>query len=300
MRNSDATRADAAVAERASAQWGVITWRQLVEAGLARSTIARRVRADRLFRVHRGVYALIAPTALAPEGRWLAAVLACGEGAALSHRSAAALWELLDDWPGLPEVTAPVDGVRSVRTVHLHRSRALSITAVTARRGVPVTTLERTLADLAEVVPTRVLHRAAQQAEYHRRKLGPTGDPWRHANGRHGAPKLRTLPQLRAQVGMTRSELELRMLRLCRNTGLPEPESNQRIAGQRVDFVWRRERLVVETDGGQAHLTAAAFESDRRRDVELMIARWRVARFTWAMIRYEPALVAARLSLLLG
>jgi very-short-patch-repair endonuclease len=218
----------------------------------------------------------------------------------LSHRSAAALWELLDDWPGLPEVTVPIGGLRSVRTVHLHRSRVLPLDAVTTRRGVPVTTLERTLADLAEVVPTSVLHRAAHQAEYHRRKLGPTGDPWRYANGRRGAPKLQTLPQLRARVGMTWSELERRMLRLCRESGLPEPESNRRVEGHRVDFVWRRERLVVETDGGQAHLTATAFENDRRRDVELMIAGWRVARFTWAMIRHEPALVATRLSLLLG
>jgi very-short-patch-repair endonuclease len=98
---------------------------------------------------------------------------------------------------------------------------------------------------------------------------------------------------------MTWSELEARMLRLCRATGLPEPESNRRIAGLRVDFVWRSERLIVETDGGQAHLTAAAFEEDRRRDVELVIAGWRVARFTWAAIRYEPDTVAIRLARLL-
>ena len=90
------------------------------------------------------------------------------------------------------------------------------------------------------------------------------------------------------------------MLRLCRSAGLPEPESNQKIAGERVDFVWRTERLVVETDGGQAHLTAAAFENDRRRDVALMLAGWRVARFTWAAILREPDVVADRLRRLLG
>jgi very-short-patch-repair endonuclease len=90
------------------------------------------------------------------------------------------------------------------------------------------------------------------------------------------------------------------MLRLCRSAGLPEPESNQRIAGERVDFVWREERLVIETDGGQAHLTAAAFENDRRRDVELMIAGWRVGRFTWAAVAREPDRVADRLARLLG
>lgn len=293
MRNPDAT-----VAAIAGEQWAVITWRQLRGAGLAKSTIGRRVRRKRLHRVHVSVYALVPPEALAPEGRWLAAVLACGTGAALSHRSAAALWSLLDDDADDPDVTVPINGARAVKGVLLHRSRTLPGN-LTRRRGIPVTTLERTLADLAESVPRAVLHRAAQQAEFQRRTIGPAGDPWRHANGRRGAPNLRSLPLLRARVGMTWSELEARMLRLCRGAGLPEPESNRRIAGLRVDFVWRAQRLVVETDGGQAHLTAAAFEEDRRRDVELLIAGWRVARFTWAMVRDEPGRVAERLAHLL-
>jgi very-short-patch-repair endonuclease len=300
MWHPEDTRADVAIARIAHRQWGVMTWNQLRAAGLAASTISRRVRDGRLHRVHRGVYALIPPSALAPEGRWLAAVLACGDGAVLSHRSAAALWQLIDEGTTRPEVTVPVRGARAVRGVLLHRTRSLPPDSVTSRRGVRVTTVERTLADLAEVVSTSILHRAAQQAEFHRRKVGSSGDPWRHANGRHGAPKLRTLPQLRAQVGMTRSDLERRMLRLCRDARLPEPEANQRIEGECVDFVWRKERLVVETDGGEAHLTAAAFENDRRRDVDLMIAGWRVARFTWAMISYQPARVGERLAVLLG
>ena len=89
------------------------------------------------------------------------------------------------------------------------------------------------------------------------------------------------------------------MLALCLRASLPEPECNQRIAGHRVDFAWRSQRLIVETDGGRAHLTAAAFENDRRRDVDLLVAGWRVARFTWAMVRDEPHLVAARLAQLL-
>jgi very-short-patch-repair endonuclease len=293
MRNPDAT-----VAALAAEQWAVITWRQLRDAGLAKSTIARRVARGRLHRVHHAVYSLVPVEALAAEGRWLAAALACGPAAALSHRSAAVLWELLDFEAAFPEVTVPIDRARKVEGVLVHRSRTLA-GHVTTRRGVPVTTLERTIADLAEVVPQPVLHRAAQQAEFHRRRLGSFGDPWRHAHGRRGAPALRTLPQLRARVGMSLSELERRMLRLCRSAGLPEPECDQRVAGHRVDFVWRAQGLVVETDGGQAHLTAAAFESDRRRDVDLMIAGWRVARFTWAMIEHEPQRVTTRLGLLL-
>jgi very-short-patch-repair endonuclease len=298
MRNSAITGPDNAIADVAGEQWAVITWSQLLEAGLSRPAVARRVGSGRLHRLHRGVYSLVPPKALAPEGHWLAGVLACGVGGVLSHRSAGMLWEILDLDSSFVEVTAPIGGAQHVDGVLLHRSRTLAGN-LTRRRGIPVTTLERTLADLADVVPRPVLHRAAQQAEFQRRSIGPSGDPWRHANGRRGAPLLRSLPLLRARVGMTWSELEARMLRLCRAAGLPEPESNRRIAGLRVDFVWRSERLIVETDGGQAHLTAAAFEEDRRRDVELVIAGWRVARFTWAAIRYEPDTVAIRLARLL-
>jgi very-short-patch-repair endonuclease len=293
MRESHATAVGIA-----AEQWGVITWDQLRASAVAEATIARWVHSGCLHRLHRCVYAFLPREALAPEGRWLAAVLACGRNAALSHRSAAALWTLLEEDAPRPEVTAPVGGPRSVKGVLLHRSRNLAGNVCT-RRGVPVTTLERTIADLAEVVPRTVLHRAAQQADFRRRDLGPVGDPWRHAWGRRGAPALRTLPQLRARVGMTWSELERRMLALCRHAGLPEPESNQRIEGERVDFVWRLQRLVAETDGGQAHMTAAAFENDRRRDVALMVAGWRVARFTWAMVIHEPERIAHQLGLLL-
>jgi very-short-patch-repair endonuclease len=299
MRNPEGTGPDARAVRIASQQWGVVTWEQLLSCGLSKSTVARRVRAMRLHRIHRAVYAFVPARVLAPEGRWLAAVLACGEWAALSHRSAAALWTILEDWPGHPEVTVPVGGVKIVDGVQLHRSRNLD-PHVTRRSGIPVTSLERTLADLADVVPRARLHRAAQQAEFLRRKLGPAGDPWRHANGRRGAPALRTLPQLRATVGMTRSELERRVLGLCRRARLPEPECNVVIEGECVDFAWRHAELIVETDGGAAHLTAAAFEADRRRDVNLMVSGWRVARFTWAMVLNEPDRVAARLNELLA
>jgi very-short-patch-repair endonuclease len=298
MRNSAITGPDIAIARIAGEQWAVISWAQLVAAGLSRPGVTRRVQSGRLHRLHRGVYSLVPPAALAPEGRWLAGVLACGPRATLSHRSAAMLWEVLDRDCSFVEVTAPIGGAQHVNGVLLHRSRTIR-DHVVLRRGIPVTTLERTIADLADVVSAARLRRAAQQAEFERSRVGPVGDPWRHANGRRGATKLRQLPLLRARVGMTWSELEHRMLRLCRAAGLPQPESNRTIAGERVDFVWRAERLIVETDGGQAHLTAAAFEEDRRRDVELMLAGWRVARFTWAMVRDEPGGVADRLARLL-
>src|SRR3954447_21038754 len=190
MRNSALT--DAAIAAIAGEQWAVITWAQLRAAGLSAAAISRRVRASRLHRLHSGVYALVPRAALAQEGRWLAAVFACGAGAALSHRSAARLWEILDGEGTLPEVTVPVGRAQSVRGVLVHRSRSLAH-GVTTHLGTPVTTVERTLADLAEVVPRARLHRAAQQAEYLRARSGGAGDPWRHARGRHGAPALRSL-----------------------------------------------------------------------------------------------------------
>lgn len=299
MRNSTLSGPDAAIAQVAAEQWAVLSRAQLLGAGLSPQAITRRVQAGRLHRLHLGVYSLVPRSALAQEGRWLAAVLACGPGAVLSHRSAGVLWEILDHDAQEPEVTVGFGRAQRVQGVLLHRSRTL-LPHVTRRRGIAVTSLERTIADLADVVPAAQLRRAAQQAEFKRPAIGPTGDPWRHANGRRGAPKLRSLPLLRARVGIAWSELEYRMLHLCRNAGLPEPESNRRIAGKRVDFVWRPQRLIVETDGGQAHMTAAAFEEDRRRDVELMLAGWRVARFTWAMVRDEPGHVADRLARLLA
>src|SRR4051812_43422857 len=107
MRNPEVTAPDVRATRLAGEQWGVISWAQLRACGLSKAGIGRRVNAERLHPLHPAVYGLIPPAALAREGRWFAAVMACGKGAALSHRTAAALWELLDDWPGPPEVTAP-------------------------------------------------------------------------------------------------------------------------------------------------------------------------------------------------
>jgi hypothetical protein len=136
MRDSAGT--DRAIASIAGERWGVITWQELRAAGLSASTISRRTRAERLHRLHAGVYSLIPREALAPEGRWLGGVLACGDGAALSHRSAAALWEILDELLDCPEVTVPIGRAKSVRGVLLHRSRTLSPDLI-VRRGIPVT-----------------------------------------------------------------------------------------------------------------------------------------------------------------
>jgi very-short-patch-repair endonuclease len=243
--------------------------------------------------MYRGVYALAPSSVLRPEGRWLGAVLACGDGAALSHRSAAALWGILDERWAFVDVTTSARGRKGCEGIRLHRTRRLDVSDVEVVRGVRVTSVERTLMDLADVVPLRVLRRAARQAEVLQL---PVGAPREKAHGRRGAPSLDALSLQRADLAFTRSELESRFLRLCRRFRTPTPEVNVVIEGIECDFVWRDAQLVVEADGHRFHGTRSAFEEDRRRDVALGRAGWRIARFTYAQITREPAEVAAAIA----
>ena len=252
--------------------------RQLRLAGLSGSAIGRRVAAGRLHRVHRGVYAVGHP-GLGAEGEWLAAVLACGDGAVLSHRSAAELWGILEPRGGPAHVIVPAPGGRSPREgIRIHRFPGLSRRETTRRHGIPVTTPARTLADLRSVVEPRELRRAIREAEYGRLVVG-----------RQAPPSDRTA-----------SELEDRFLRLCRRARLPEPEVNVRMLGFEVDFLWRAEELVVETDGYRSHAGRQAFEDDRVRDAALVAAGYRVLRFTYARITDRPADVVATVRAALG
>jgi hypothetical protein len=275
------------IAER---QWGVITNAQLARAGIDKDGITRRTRVGTLHRMYRGVYAVASPSVLRPEGRSLGAVLACGDGAALSHQSAAALWGILDERWAFVDVTTSARGRKGCEGTRLHRTRRLDVSDVEVVRGIRVTSVERTLMDLADVVPLRVLRRAARQAEVLQL---PVGAPREKAHGRRGAPSLDALSLDRVGAVVVRSELEARFLRLCRRFGIPAPEVNVCIEGIECDFVWRDARLVVEADGHRFHGTRSAFEEDRRRDVALGRAGWRVARFTYPQITREAADVAA-------
>jgi hypothetical protein len=275
----------------------VFTRDELIASGLDKSAISRRVHAGTLHRMYRNVYSVAPPWLLRPEARWLGAVLACGEAAVLSHRSAAAFWRLLKDRWAFVDVTTPHRGRKGTEGIMLHRTRRLGDDAVMVVRGIRVTTVERTLMDLADVVPLRVLRRAARQAEVLRL---PIGSPRTTAHGRRGAPSLAALSLLRAEISMTRSELESRFLRLCRRFGIPRPDVGPDIEGKERDFVWRDARLVVEVDGHATHGTRHAFEDDRARDVALVRAGWRVVRFTHAQIACDAAEVAAALRDLLG
>ena len=260
--------ADAAVAAIAAKQHGVVTSTQLRSAGLTTTQVRDRIRNGHLHRVYRSVYAVGHP-GLSPHGRWKAAVLACGPGAALSHRPAAELMKLLPATSRTIDVTIPTSSGRKKRpNLRIHRSPSLQENTTTIRDGIRVTTPARTLRDLKPTVPDYVYRRALRQADY----LG--------------------LPLEETPTDRTRSELERDFLRLCRRHRLPVPEVNVRIGPFTVDFLWPEVRLVVETDGYAAHRGRQAFEDDRARDLELRRRGYEVMRFTDSQINGQPAVVA--------
>jgi very-short-patch-repair endonuclease len=278
---------DTAIVELARRQHGVVGRAQLRALGLGDDAIDWRVRKRRLHRVHRGVYVVGYPH-LTRNERFMAAVLACGDEAALSHFSAAVLWGMLNS-DGKVHVTAPGERVRPGLAVH---RAALEAGEVTKRAGIPVTTPARTLIDLADVASRRTLERAFDEAEFLR--LDCTGLAARH--GRRGSGALSSVLAVHAAGSTrTRSELEEMFLALCDKHGLPRPEVNVHIEGYECDFVWREQRLIVETDGAAAHGTARAMRRDPTRDAELMIAGWRVWRVTYERLLREPDAVAEQL-----
>ena len=293
---------DLAVLHLAEAQHGVVARRQLLALGLSVDTIVHRHRTGRLIALHRGVYAL-GHRALRPEGRWLAAVLACGPTAVLSHRSAAALWGLRGGAPPLVEVAVPSGAGRRARDgIALRRMPALAPWQVTATAGVPVTTVARTLVDLAGCVEPALLRRAVERAEqlelFDLRALRRVLDA--HPR-RPGVRALSTLLEDYREHGMTvtRSDLEARFLELCRAHGLPRPLVNRDSSGNEVDFRWPDHGLVVEVDTWTYHGTRAAFARDRARDRAQLRAGLRMARVTGDEIEQAGAALAAEISGLL-
>jgi very-short-patch-repair endonuclease len=280
---------DALIAEVAARQHGIVTMEELKACGLSRGGIAHRVKARRLQRLWRGVYAF-GHQELTIQGRLLGAVLACGPGARMSHRSGATHWELLAAWPREIDVTVATRAGRRQRPgIRLHTVRYLDPDDVTVKDGIPVTTPARTLVDLSAVVPDRILERAYEQAVI-RRLLAPGAieDVLERSNGRRTRALRRLLDAERRARTVTRSELEERFLALVRQAGLPEPEVNQRVAGYEVDFLWRAEWRVIEADGHAYHSTRQATTRDRRKDDDLEAAGFRVTRFTADQILHDP------------
>jgi very-short-patch-repair endonuclease len=280
------------------AQWGVVSLAQLRALGFGYGAIKHRVAVGRLHRLHRGVYA-VGHRALRREGRWLAAVLACGPGAVLSHRSAAAHWGLLATSQARIDVTAPRsrDGTGGIR---VHRARSLDDRDTTAHEGIPITTVARTLLDLAATVRPDRLERAYAQALhlrlYDHRAIAAL---LARTNGHRGKSALAHATA--RDPKWTRNRFEARFLQLIRDNSLPEPLVNHVLDAPdhghcEVDFYWPKQRLIVETDGWETHGTRAAFEADRAKDAALTAAGQRVVRFTWWT---DPELAVRRVKALL-
>jgi very-short-patch-repair endonuclease len=287
---------EAVIVKLAARQHRVVARRQLLAAGVSSDAIRHRRENGRLHALYRGVYAFGIPQ-VDRRGQWLAAVLACGDSAVLSHRSAAAHLGLLDSVPGPVEVTVPRAGSRSRQGILLHATRSLPGAEVVRRHAIPCTSVERTLVDLAASEPLGRLERAVEQA-FALHLLGRTrmAEALTRANGRQGVAALgKLLSGLLDDLALTRSELERRLLRLVGDACLPTPEVNRHREGHRVDFQWPEHRLVVETDGRATHDTPYAFHRDRARDLDLELAGWHVIRLSWSQVVEEPERVAALL-----
>ncbi len=283
----------------ADRQHGVVTRGQLLAAGQTARVIDRAVDAGRLRPVFRGVYA-VGHVALRREGWWMAALLACDDDATLSHRTAAAVWNLRAG-PAFPiDVTTSTSHGRKHARITTHRTRLHPLDALVID-GLRVTSPSRTIVDLAAILDGRALREAVERAQDLRRF-----DPedirvtLARAPRRSGTRKLTDLiALLQPDANNARSHLERLFLALTRKAKLPKPESNHAIAGRARDFVWVEQRLVVETDGYRHHSTRQAQRRDHRRDRQLTALGWRPARFTYEEIAFEAEAIAGEVAELL-
>jgi very-short-patch-repair endonuclease len=278
------------VAEVAGRQHGVISLAQLRAAGLGEKGIRHRVAHGRLLRMHRGVYRLgpLSDSLTSP----LAAVLACGPTAVLSHDAAAVLHGIARERRRI-DVTVTTGRPRPNGVV-VHRARVAEADR-TVSDGIPVTTVARTLIDLATTWPRRNVERATEQAVVLR--LASEEELVHAAEARRaGARRLRSVLSALTSPSLSRSEAERRLKELVRKANLPPPVTNTRIGRYEVDALWPRQRLVVEVDGFAFHSTRQAFERDRARDAALQIAGHRVVRLTWRQLADEPHAVVATLA----
>ncbi len=278
---------DQILARIAACQHGVVTRSQLLDAGFDGSAIRRRVSRGMLIRRHRGVYAVghLPPS---PYARAMAAVLACGPGAALSHRSAAALYGLMR-WAEPLDVTARTD--HALLGIRVHRARAMSEADRTVHYAIPATTPARTLLDLATTLDPGSLNRAVNDLRIsHLMTLDELRDQLARSPGR-------ATRAFRLRDGApTRSAFEDAFLAFTDRHGLPRPEPNVRVAGYLADMLWRPQRLIAELDGREFHVD---FEADRERDAELLAAGFRTVRVTWLRLHEAELKEARRLAALL-
>jgi very-short-patch-repair endonuclease len=284
---------DEVIAQIAARSHGVVTRRELLDAGISRAEIEHRLRKGSLLREHLGVFR-VGHRAPSIEARYLAAVRACGEVAALSGRAAAHLYGLVAEPPPLPEVTCR--GRRRVKGV---RTRRTSVIDGTTYRGIPIATVARTLVDLAAVLGPEALGRACHEAGV---KYGTTPRQIREILDRRpnsrGAGKLHRI--ISGEDPITLSKLERSFRDLLCGAGLPLPVTNKPAGGHRVDCRWPDAQLTVELDGYRYHSSRHAWERDRRREREARARGDEFRRYTWGDVDEEPAETVAELRRLLS
>jgi very-short-patch-repair endonuclease len=224
----------------------------------------------------------------------MAAVLTCGPGAVLSHRSAAFLHGILDDNRDRADVIAPNRRGRAPKGIAAHRDGTLAPVDRVVIEGIPCTSLARTLLDIAATESSRALRFAVTQAEVEKIfDLAEVVELLKRSKGRRGVARLRLAIELHDPAEQeTRSELEKKLLRIFKWGRLDLPEVNGHLVVDGIsmmpDFLWRDARLIVEADSRRVHGTATAFEKDRQRDQRLVAAGWTVIHATWHQVTQEP------------
>lgn len=298
-RRSKPSRERLQLSELATRQHGVVSIRQLTKRlGYSRSAVSRAVEAGRLHRLYRGVFA-VGHLDINPLGECLAAVLACGPEALLSHRSAAWLWGVSTRGPHPIEVIA-ANSRKARESIRTHRSRGITGADRALRERIPVTSLARTLLDCAAAVPFGLLQRYLERSEELRlfdlreveELLGRTG-------GHPGRGPLRNAINLYKPSSFSRSTKEKLLFSLIMRAGLPQPRANYVECGYELDFYWPELRFTVELDLFETHGTRAAFERDRKRQEDLKLAGIEMVRISGRRLEREPHEVIARVARLL-
>ena len=281
------------MAELAGRQHGVVARWELLELSLRRGAIQRRLDSGRLHRVHEGVYA-VGHRKLTSRGHLMAAVLAGGPEALLSHRSNADLRSLMPDARSVIDVTVPGGRSRQLGKIVIHGARTLHPDDIDVYDGIPCTSVARMLLEVAESSPPRHLERIFEAAERERvLNMTKVHEVLTRSRGHRGRKPLTALiEQLTDPPPNVRSEFERHVLTACDAAGMPRPQLNVTVEGREVDMVWGK--VLVELDSWRFHGTRAAFERDRARDVALKLKGYTPLRFTWRQATADPgALVAA-------
>ncbi|MFZ0039859.1 MAG: type IV toxin-antitoxin system AbiEi family antitoxin domain-containing protein [Solirubrobacteraceae bacterium] len=286
-----------AILALARRQQGNITRKQLLALGLGPAAIAHRVQTKRLHRVHRGVYAVGRPPSM-PVERAAAAVLACGDEAALSHSSALTLWGFATRWPAPMHVS--VSGDRRRPGIVVHQTRGLTRADIRTHLGIRVTSPARTVLDCAPTLTTKRLTRIVNDGRRSGRLRPDALDDVRRRFPNH--PGTRPLAQILdgSPGAPTRSVFEDAFVAFCQRFDLPRPRVNASVAGYEVDALFAAERLIVELDGWRFHNDRAAFETDRLRDADALTLGLATVRVTWERMTKTPQREAARLKRILA